>query len=292
MAPLPGLGPIGIWSTRLQSDDPADLGRIREVAAELEELGYAALWVGGSPGLDHAAHLLAATNRITVGTSILSIWQHEAVSIAQQRAALEPGARDRFLLGLGVSHARFTAQYSRPYSAMQDYLTALDTAPVPVPADRRVLAAIGPKMLRLAGDRAAGAIPYLVTPESTAQARETLGAQPFLGPEMKVVLDTDQARARATARDYLTLYLSLPNYTNNLTRAGYTEDDFKDGGSDRLVDALVACGDAERVRFRIEEFQEAGADHVAVQVVLSEGQDYSELLRQYRELAQALPLRS
>ncbi|MEU5187559.1 LLM class flavin-dependent oxidoreductase [Streptomyces klenkii] len=164
--------------------------------------------------------------------------------------------------------------------------------PAPRPKAAPSSTAMGPKMLRLAGDRAAGAIPYLVTPEFTAQARETLGAQPFLGPEMKVVLDTDQARARATARDYLTLYLSLPNYTNNLTRAGYTEDDFKGGGSDRLVDALFAFGDAERVRFRIEEFQKAGADHVAVQVVLSEGQIHSELLRQYRELAQALPLRS
>ncbi|MCD9193442.1 TIGR03620 family F420-dependent LLM class oxidoreductase [Streptomyces albireticuli] len=290
MAPLPGLGPIGIWSNKLQTDDPDDLGRLRDAAAELEELGYAALWIGGSPSLAHAAHLLAATNHITVGTSILSIWQHQAADVTRQRAALAPADRERLLLGLGVSHARFAAQYNRPYSAMRDYLTALDTAPEPVPADRRVLAAIGPKMLRLAGDRAAGAIPYLVTPEFTAQARTALGDQPFLGPEMKAVLDTDEARARATARDYLTGYLTLPNYTNNLQRAGYTEDDFTGGGSNRLVDALVALGDGQQISTRIEEFRKAGADHVAVQIILPPEQSYPELLRQYRELAQALPL--
>ncbi|MCC3778825.1 LLM class F420-dependent oxidoreductase [Streptomyces sp. UNOB3_S3] len=290
MAPIPGLGTIGIWSSWLRTDDPAEAAQVRDAAAELEDMGFAALWIGGSPGLDHAARLLAATNRVTVATSILSIWQYEAADVAARRAAFEPADRERFLLGLGVSHARFAAQYARPYSAMQNYLTALDAAPVPVSAERRVLAAIGPKMLGLARDRAAGAIPYLVTPESTAQARDILGDRPFLGPEMKAVLDTDLTRARRTARDYLATYLALPNYTNSLERAGYTEEDFEGGGSDRLVDALVALGDADRIRTRVEEFQKAGADHVALQVVLPRGQGYGRLMEQWRELAQALPL--
>ncbi|MFF4605147.1 LLM class F420-dependent oxidoreductase [Streptomyces sp. NPDC001339] len=290
MAPVLGLGPIGIWSSWFRSDDPAEAGQIREAAAALEDMGFAALWIGGSPGFDHAARLLAATNRVVVATSILSIWQYEAADVAAREAALDPADRERFLLGLGVSHARFATRYARPYSAMQDYLTGLDSAPMPVPAERRVLAAIGPKMLGLARDRAAGAIPYLVTPEFTAQAREILGQQPFLGPEMKVVLDADLPRARHTARDYLASYLALPNYTNSLKRAGYTEEDFAGGGSDRLLDALVALGDVERIRTRVAEFHKAGADHVAVQVVLPQGQGYHQLLAQWRELAQALPL--
>jgi probable F420-dependent oxidoreductase len=176
--------------------------------------------------------------------------------------AAHPG---RFVLGLGVSHAKLADQYRRPYSALVAYLDALDAAGVP--AERRVLAALGPKTLQLSADRAAGAIPYLVTPEHTAQAREILGEAPLLAPEFKVVPETDPTRARALAREALAMYLSLPNYTNSFLRLGFTEDDLADGGSDRLVDALYAWGDEDRIRDRVNAFHEAGADHVAIQVV-------------------------
>jgi probable F420-dependent oxidoreductase len=171
----------------------------------------------------------------------------------------------RFVLGLGVSHAKLADQYRRPYSALVAYLDALDGAGLP--ADRRVLAALGPKVLELSRDRAAGAVPYLVTAEHTAQAREILGTRPLLAPELKVVLETDPARARSLARETLAMYLALPNYTKNLLRLGFTEDDLADGGSDRLVDAVFAWGDDHRIRDRINAFHEAGADHVALQVV-------------------------
>ncbi|GHG59941.1 TIGR03620 family F420-dependent LLM class oxidoreductase [Streptomyces griseocarneus] len=286
------LGTFGIWSAGLHSDDPNRLGEIREAAAELEELGFAALWIGGSPGFEGAAHVLGATRRVAVGTSILSIWEHEAADVAARYAALPPGARERLVLGLGVSHTALTPRYSRPYSAMRDYLTALDDAPVPVPAEQRVLAALGPKMAGLARDRSAGAIPYLVTTDHTARTRELLGEDAFLAPEVNVVLDTDLGRARETARSFLARYLALPNYTNNLLRLGFTEDDFKDDGSDRLVDALFALGDEQRVRDRLDEYVAAGADHLALQVVLPQRKErLRDLSRpQWRELAQILPL--
>jgi probable F420-dependent oxidoreductase len=185
-----------------------------------------------------------------------------------------------------VSHAKLADQYRRPYSAMVGYLDALDAAGVP--AGRRVLAALGPKMLKLSRDRAAGAIPYLVTPEHTARAREILGAGPLLAPEFKVVLEQDPDRARTTARNYLAMYLELPNYTDNFLRLGFTEDDVRDGGSDRLVDAVFAWGEESRIRDRIEEFHAAGADHVAIQVV-TDDQDRDALPRQeWRRLAAVL----
>lgn len=288
------LGTIGVWSVGLRVDDPARLGEVQEAAAELDELGYGTLWVGGSPSVAQAAHLLAATERATVGTSILSIWDHTAAEVAAAYAALEPGRRERFRLGLGASHSHLASAYARPYSAMKEYLTGLDTAPVPVPVKQRLLAALGPKMVALAAERAAGAIPYLVTAEHTARARETLGEGAVLAPELKVVLDPDVARARETARAYLAFYLPMPNYSNNLLRLGFTEEDFAGGGSDRLVDALFALGDAEAIRARADEFLASGADHLAVQVVLDAERDprRDTLPRaEWRTLAEALPLK-
>lgn len=285
------LGTIGIWSGALRVDGPERLGEVGEAARELEELGYGTLWIGGSPGVHQAAHLLEATERVTVGTSILSIWTYEAADVAAQYAALAPALRERFVLGLGVSHGKLAERYARPYSAMQTYLDGLDGAPVPLPASQRLLAALGPKMLELARDRAAGAVPYLVTPEHTAQARERLGAGAVLAPELKIVLDTDPARARATAREFLSLYLALPNYTNNLLRLGFEEADFADGGSDRLVDALFALGDGNAVRKRVDEFLAAGADHLAVQAVVPDQRNAPLPRAQWRELADILPLK-
>ncbi|MFF3379595.1 LLM class F420-dependent oxidoreductase [Streptomyces sp. NPDC002680] len=259
------LGRYGIWNFGLRSEDPEGLTERAEATAELEELGFGALWLGGSPGVRHAVPLVEATSRLVVATGIQSIWQYGATETASEAAELETAHPGRFLLGLGVSHAPLTERYGRPYATMVEYLDALDAAGHP--AERRVLAALGPKMLKLSRDRAAGSHPYLVTPEHTAQAREALGELPLLAPELKVVLDTDPDRARATARDYLSMYLGLPNYTNNFLRIGFTESDFTDGGSDRLIDAVYAWGDDDRIRGRIDAFLTAGADHVTLQVV-------------------------
>ncbi|CAL9463454.1 hypothetical protein SUDANB108_02699 [Streptomyces sp. enrichment culture] len=265
------VGRYGIWSVGLRSEDPDRRGERAEAAAELEELGYGAVWLGGNSSAAHAAPLVEATSALTVGTSIQSIWQHEPDAAGRAFAELEAARPGRFLLGLGVSHAKRVEQYARPYSALVAHLDGLDAAGVP--AQRRLLAALGPKSLRLARDRAAGSIPYLVTPEHTAHAREILGEEPLLAPELGVVPETDPDRARALAREFLELYLPLPNYTNNFLRHGFTEEDLKDGGSDRLVDALFAWGDDEAIRRKIDSFLDAGADHVALQVVNGEPRD-------------------
>ncbi|MEU6470522.1 LLM class F420-dependent oxidoreductase [Streptomyces massasporeus] len=265
------VGRYGIWSAGLRSEDPDRRAELAEAAAELEELGYGAVWLGGNSSAANAAPLIEATSNLTVGTSIQSIWQHEPDAAATAFADLESAHPGRFLLGLGVSHAKRVEQYARPYSALVEHLDGLDAAGVP--AERRLLAALGPKSLRLARDRAAGSIPYLVTPEHTAHAREILGEAPLLAPELGVVPETDPDRARALARGFLELYLPLPNYTNNFLRHGFTEDDLKDGGSDRLVDALFAWGDDAAIRTKIDAFFEAGADHVALQVVSDEPRD-------------------
>ncbi|GHF67013.1 LLM class F420-dependent oxidoreductase [Streptomyces griseosporeus] len=259
------IGRYGIWNIGLRSEDPQRRGELREAAAELEELGFGALWLGGNSTVHHAVPLLEATERITVATSIQSIWEYDAAGTAARYAELEASHPGRFVLGIGASHAKLAEQYRRPYSSLVAYLDALDTAGVP--AGRRVLAALGPKTLELSRDRAAGAIPYLITAEHTAQARRILGDQALLAPELKIVLEDDPARARELARDTLALYLQLPNYTNNFLRLGFTEDDLANGGSDRLVDAVFAWGTEDVIRKRIDEFHAAGADHVALQVV-------------------------
>ena len=259
------VGRYGIWSVGLRAEDPARRTELPEAAAELEELGFGAVWLGGSSAAHHAVPLLAATSKLTVGTSIQSIWQYEAAESAAGFAEVESAHPGRFVLGLGVSHARIAEQYRRPYSALVAYLDALDAAGVP--ADRRVLAALGPRSLELARDRSAGSVPYLVNAEQTAGAREILGESPLLAPELKVVLETDPARARALARSTLALYLALSNYTNNFLRNGFTEEDLTDGGSDRLVDAVFAWGTEDTIRARVTEFLDAGADHVALQLI-------------------------
>ncbi|MCV2463690.1 LLM class F420-dependent oxidoreductase [Streptomyces sp. ICN988] len=259
------VGRYGVWSRQLRSEDPEGAAERAEAAAELERLGYGALWLGGNSSARNAAPLIGATERIVVGTSIQSIWEHKASEAAAGFAELEVSHPGRFVLGLGVSHAPLAEGYRRPYSTMVGYLDELDRAGMR--SGHRVLAALGPKMLDLSRDRAAGAIPYLVTPEHTAQARERLGEGPLLAPEFKVVLDSDPSRARATARAYLAMYLKLPNYTKNFLNLGFTEDDVTGGGSDRLIDAVFAWGDEATIRARIDSFHAAGADHVALQLV-------------------------
>jgi probable F420-dependent oxidoreductase len=273
------VGRYGIW-THASGDGLVELA---ETASELEELGYGTIWLGGSPDARHAAPVLAATSTITVATGIVSIWSYEAKDVAARFAELESAHPGRFLLGLGVSHAALAGErYRRPYAAMTQYLDELDA--VDVPSGRRILAALGPRMLELSRDRAAGAHPYLVTPEHTAEARALLGEGPLLAPELGVVLEADPDRARTVARGALAVYLKLPNYTNSWLRLGFTEDDLAGGGSDRLVDALYAWGDEDRVRRRVEDFWAAGADHVALQL-LGEKERQAE---DRRRLAQAL----
>ncbi|MFI9394740.1 LLM class F420-dependent oxidoreductase [Streptomyces bauhiniae] len=259
------IGRYGVWSLGLRNEDPGRRGEIGEAAAELQELGYGTAWLGGSSAPVNALPLLEKTDRLIVGTSIQSIWQYDAGESAAGYAEVEAAHPGRFLLGLGMSHAKLAEQYRRPYSALVEYLDELDAAGVP--AGRRVLAALGPKTVRLAGERSLGAIPYLVTPEHTARAREILGQEPLLAPEFGVVLESDPARARELARGHLEMYLQLPNYTSNFQRLGFTEDDLRDGGSDRLIDALYAWGDDARIREQVNTFLTAGADHVALQVV-------------------------
>lgn len=260
----------GIWSGELRRH--ADRDEAADAAVELEELGYSALWIpGGDPAtaLDAMSGLLRATQSVTVASGILSIWMHDPELLAAQRAELSDSSEGRFLLGLGVSHAPLVGEdrYEKPLTMMRSFLDSLDVAAPVVLPGTRVLAALGPRMLELARDRALGAHPYLVTVEHTRRAREILGVEKFLGPEQGVVLETDPDLARAIARGHLERYLKLPNYTNNLRRLGFDDADLSDGGSNRLVDEVVAWGDADAIRARVEAHREAGADQVLIQVL-------------------------
>lgn len=267
-------GRIGVWHG-LFTRGPVQAARA--AAAEIEQLGYGTLWVSEGPGtkdpFSSAAVLLAATERIAVGTGIASIWGRDATATAAASATLAEAFPGRFILGLGVSHSPIVAgrghDYAKPLAAMRAYLEGMDEAepslPKPERPAPRLLAALRPKMLELARDQADGAHPYLVPPEHTALAREILGPDRLLVPEQGVVVESDPATARALAREHLSYYLPMPNYVNNWRALGYTDEDFADGGSDRLVDALVAWGDAETVAERIHAHLDAGADHVALQ---------------------------
>ncbi|MFJ8009977.1 LLM class F420-dependent oxidoreductase [Streptomyces fagopyri] len=288
-APQHAAGPYGIFSHELRSEGPAQQDELLDAAVELEELGFGAIWLGGNSSVRHAARLAAATGRVVLATGILNIWYEAADTVARQRAELEGAHPDRFLLGLGASHAQLAQNYQRPYSTMVEYLDALDAAATPVPAERRVLAALGPKMLRLARDRAAGAHPYLVTPEYIEQARGVLGEGPLLAPEVTVVLESDPAKAREVARGFLDYYLQLPNYAANLERLGFSDDDLTGGGSDRLVDALAVWGTDEAIRARLAEFHAAGADHLALQIITGDGGE-TPPRAQWRHLADIVGL--
>jgi probable F420-dependent oxidoreductase len=283
------LSGTGVWAGQLRYGDS---GPIVDAANELDELGYSALWIPDVGGelLEAIETLLGATTRATVATGILNIWMHEAAAVTQRRASWSDDWRQRTLLGLGVSHAALIDQgnpgrYTRPYSAMVEYLDALDAAEPPLPSEARVLAALGPRMLALARDRAAGVHPYLVTPEHAAVAREILGPDALIATEQAVVLETDPDAARAIARNHLAMYLPLPNYWNNLSRLGFDESDLQQGGSDRIVDALVAWGDADAIKTRVDAHRAAGADHICIQVLRA---DYDFPRAEWRTLAPAL----
>ncbi|MGW3278926.1 LLM class F420-dependent oxidoreductase [Nocardia rhamnosiphila] len=246
-----------------------------EAAAELERLGYGALWLGGSPSADLPVveDLLASTETLKVGTSIVNVWTAPAAETAESFHRIEQRFPGRFVLGIGCGHPEANKPYRSPYEALVEYLDELDAARVPVSG--RMLAALGPKVLKLAADRTAGALPYLTTPEHTAQAREIVG-DALLAPEQKLVVDTDPDSARATGRTVVEMYLGLRNYTTNLRRLGYTDEDIAKPGSDRLLDALAVHGSADQVAAQVRRHIEAGADHLALQVL---DQDYLATLR-------------
>lgn len=274
------LGRIGVWRRSVELSP--------ELAVELERLGYGTLWVGGSPGGDLALveQLLDATTTLVVATGIVNIWQDEPQPIAAAWHRITAAHPGRFVLGIGAGHPEAAgARYAKPYQALVRYLDELDEAKVP--ATDRMLAALGPRVLRLAAERSLGAHPYLVSPEHTRQARALLGAGVLLAPEQKVVLNPDPDAARAIGRPVIaTPYLGLVNYTNNLRRLGFTDADLADGGSDRLIDALLGHGDAAAVAARVTEHLDAGADHVAIQLLTGPGEDP---LDGYRQIAGALP---
>lgn len=268
------MGAFGVWRMAR--------GFTPELAREVEALGYGATWLGGSPGGDLAIveSLLDATERITIATGIVNMWRDEADTVARSYHRIVAGHPGRFLLGVGVGHREAIDRYRKPLDKMVGYLDRLDESGVP--REDVVLAALGPKALALAGERTAGAHPYLTTPRHTGYARQVLGDGPILAPEHKVILDTDPVRARTLARPVVSRYLNRVNYRNNLLREGWSETDLVDGGSDRLVDALVLHGTVEDVAAGLTAHLEAGADHVAIQVL------GDEPLAMYRELSRAL----
>jgi len=293
--PLP-IGRVGIWTGQLDFWPAVD---VRAAAAEVESLGYGALWTGEAVGrevLTAASLLLAATDRLVVATGIANVWARDALAMAAGQQSLAEAYPDRFLLGVGVSHAPLLAVrehgYDKPLAFMRSYLEAMERARVayravpPVGAAPTVLAALGPKMLELAAEHADGAHTYFVPPEHTAAARERLGRDRLLAPEQVAVLETDPGVAREIARRHTSSYLRLTNYRNNLTRLGFGDGDFTGGGTDQLVDTIVVWGDEDAVRKRVRAHLDAGADHVAVQVLDPDRRGLP--LAQWRRLAPAL----
>ncbi|MFD1714502.1 LLM class F420-dependent oxidoreductase [Amnibacterium flavum] len=252
------LGRVGVW--RSTGDITPELAR------SIERMGYGALWLGGSPEshLREAEEFLDATETLQVATGIVNIWKSDAAELAASYHRIEAKHPGRLLLGVGTGHREATPERVRPIDAMVDYLDVLDRDGVPVEA--RVISALGPKMLELARQRSAGTHPYLTVPSQTREGREALGPDALVAPEQTVVLDEDAESARASGRAFLKNYLRLDNYTRNMRRAGFTDEDIANGGSDELVDALVAHGDAAVIASAVEAHLADGADHVCIQV--------------------------
>ncbi|UCZ59522.1 LLM class F420-dependent oxidoreductase [Mycolicibacterium phocaicum] len=273
----PDLGRYGVFGR----------GATPQQAAEIEALGYGAIWVGGSPPaeLDWVEPLLGATERLKVATGIVNIWTAAAGPVAESFHRIDSAYPGRFLLGIGVGHREAIAEYKKPLDALTEYLDKLDE--YGVPKEHRVVAALGPQVLKLSARRSAGAHPYLTTPEHTAQARELIGPDAFLAPEHKAILTTDADKARAVGRQALEIYLNLNNYLNSWKRLGFTDSDVAKPGSDELVDAVVAYGTVDAIAARLKQHLDAGADHVPVQVLTSP----EKLVPALTELAGPLGLR-
>ena len=273
--------------------DPASLGRIgiwrrhpegAEGVAELEQLGFGTLWLGMSPAPADARPFLEGTRTLIIATGILNVWRHEPAAVAAEHGRLNDEFGGRFLLGIGIGHPEATSEYRRPLATMRSFFDGLDAAERPVPRDQRLAAALGPKMLDLAAERSLGAHPYLTTVEHTRFARERLGRGVLLAPELTVVLEQDVERGRELAREFAGPYLGRRNYAANLLRHGFTEGDLANGGSDRLIDAIVPHGSPEQVAEAVQAHLDAGADHVCLQPVGHGGVPLDD----YRALARVL----
>jgi probable F420-dependent oxidoreductase len=275
------LGKFGAWFNPVY-EDPV---RVRFVA-EAEALGFTTAWLGmgrrSIADLKLIEQALDATTTIVVATAIVNVWTNDATSVGASYQRIADKHPNRFLLGVGIGHPESIAVYRSPMDTLASYLDVLDGCGVP--RERRVLASLGPRALRLAAERAAGTHPYLVVPGFTQHAREILGPDALLAPEHKVVVSTDADRARAIGRAFVEKpYLKLSNYVNNLLRHGFTADDVRGGGSDRLIDALVLHGDTEQISAGLSAHLDAGANHVSVQVLVAPGEDpmpgYQKLAR-------------
>jgi probable F420-dependent oxidoreductase len=270
------IGRFGVWRRHQEGAEPA---------AEIEQLGYGAIWIGGTPTVpDQVRPFLERTSSLTVASGVLNVWKQDPVSAAAGHAGLRDAFDGRFLLGIGVGHPEATAEYKSPLAKMREFLDALDAADRPVSRDERVIAALGPKMIALAAERSLGTHPYFTTVEHTRFAREQAGPDALVAPEVAVVVDPDPASGRAKARDYARTYLRMTNYTRGLLQFGFGEADLRDGGSDRLIDAVIPHGSAEQVAEAVHAHVEAGADHVCLQP--KGGDDVED----YRALARALGL--
>jgi probable F420-dependent oxidoreductase len=261
------LGRFGLW-TSSHAIGEENAGEAAQLA---ERLGYGTVWLGGSPNPAKVTPLLAATQTLTVATGIVNVWQDDPALVAGEQAQLVADFPDRFLMGIGIGHPEATSDYKHPLKAMREFLDGLDVAHPELSPDGRCLAALGPKMLDLARERTRGTHTYFVSVQHTRFARERLGPDKLIATELACVVDTDTDRARATGRQYAKLYLGLQNYTNNLLRFGFTEDDIADGGSDRLIDAVVPHGSPDEIAAAAHEHLDAGADHVCLQTVGAQG---------------------
>ena len=284
------LGSIGVWSGSLRRGGP----EMYEAAAELEDLGFTALWFpgGGHEDIsDHINKLLGATRRAVIATGIVSIWTHPADRIAAMHHDFVQRFPERFLLGIGISHQHVVQgaglTYEKPLTKLRSYLDELDSAPTPVPVEERIIASLGPLSLKLARERSIGTHPYFMPVSHTRVSREAMGPGKIVAPELMVVVESNPERARAIARQSMDRYLHAPNYVNNLLRLGYTEDDIGNGGSDRLTDDLIAWGSPDNIMQRVREHHAAGADHVCIQVLTETPGDLKAAMDGYRQLAPA-----
>ena len=257
------LGRFGVWTSCRAIGEQ----HLSEAAGLAEQLGYGTFWLGGSPQLPQVRPLLEATERLVAATSIVNVWSYDPGRLAAEFWELEEAFPGRLLVGVGIGHAEATVDYSKPLSAMRSFLDGLDAAERPLPPDRRCIAALAPRMLRLSAERSLGTIPYFTSSAHTRSAREQLGAGPLIAPEVAFALDSDAERARATARGYARLYLGLTNYTNNLLASGFSAEDIAGDGSERLIDSVVPQGGADAIARVVVEHLEAGADHVALQAL-------------------------
>lgn len=273
------LGKLGVWSWL----DNVDFNGAIAMAQRVEQLGYSALWVPEAVGRDPFVNLAVIaphTQKLYLATGIANIYARDAMAMTAARNSLNELTDGRLILGLGVSHPEMVSafrhhDYGKPVTTMRRYLQEMEQALYagpPAAGGKLVLAALRKNMLGLAAEQADGAHPYFVPVEHTARARELLGAGKLLAPEQMVLLETDPDKARRAARGYMSTYLGLENYCNNLREFGFDESDFADGGSDRLVDAIVAWGDEDAIANRIRAHWQAGADHVCIQALRGDGE--------------------